>query len=108
MLSNLMIELEINEALKNMDSWIKPRSVGTPLMHFPAKSSLLPEPLGVALIIGSWNYPFAVTIMPLATAIAAGDAAVIKPSEMAPATSRAMTKLVTKYLDSRFYRSIEG
>lgn len=80
----------------------------TSLLLAPAVSQVQHEPFGVALVFGSWNYPYVVTLGPLVGAIAAGNCAVLKPSEMGPVASAAMTKLVNKYLDTSCYRVIEG
>lgn len=80
----------------------------TPLMFAPARTYVKYEPLGVALIFGSWNYPFVVTLKPLCQAITTGNCAVIKPSEMAPASSAIVKKLVDKYLDTTCIQVIEG
>lgn len=66
------------------------------------------EPLGVALIMGSWNFPYFVTLKPLVVCIAAGNCALIKPSELGPCASKCIEILVSKYLDNRFYRVIQG
>ncbi|MCZ4136307.1 aldehyde dehydrogenase family protein, partial [Escherichia coli] len=67
-----------------------------------------PRPLGVVLIIGAWNYPVQLVLAPLVAAIAAGNAAVIKPSELAPATSGVLAKFLPVYLDERVYAVVEG
>lgn len=87
---------------------MKDVEVDTTLTLAPARSRIRYEPHGVALIFGSWNFPYFVTIGPLATAIASGNLAVIKPSEMAPASSAAIKKLVNNYLDKEAYDVIEG
>jgi aldehyde dehydrogenase (NAD+) len=74
----------------------------------PGKSKIRYEPLGVALIFGSWNYPYVVNLKPFADVIAAGNCCVIKPSEMAPETSSVMKKLVENYLDQDCFAVIEG
>lgn len=74
----------------------------------PGSTKIRYEPLGVALIFGSWNYPYVVTIKPLIQAIAAGNCAVLKPSEMSPKSSAVMKKLVDNYLDNDCYAVIEG
>lgn len=68
-------------------------------MFMPGKSYLKPEPYGVALVIGSWNYPLNTLIGPAATAIAAGNAVILKPSELAPNCSILVAKLFERYLD---------
>ncbi len=87
---------------------MKPISVNTSMLLGPAKSQILYEPLGSVLILGAWNFPIFTTIGPLVTAICSGNCAVIKPSELSPNTSRAMTQLIEKYLDSGCYISIQG
>lgn len=64
----------------------------------PGETYLLPEPYGVTLVMGAWNYPFATTVGPAATAIAAGNCVALKPSEMSPNTSNVMKELFEKYL----------
>jgi aldehyde dehydrogenase (NAD+) len=80
----------------------------TPLALAPARTFVRYEPLGVVLIFGSWNYPYVVNLKALCQAITAGNCAVIKPSEMAPASSAAIKKLVEKYLDPACFAVIEG
>lgn len=91
-----------------MVNYAKDRHVKTPLLTGNGKSYVHPEPLGVALVIGSWNYPLTTAYSPCAEAVAAGNCVVLKPSELAPHSSNVMRKMFEKYLDSRFYRVIEG
>jgi aldehyde dehydrogenase (NAD+) len=95
-------------ARKNLKRWTKKRRVRTPMIAQPGKSWLQPEPLGIVLIIGAWNYPLQLTLAGLAAAIAAGNCAIIKPSELAPAMSRLIAKLVPEYLDSDSVQVVEG
>ena len=74
----------------------------------PAKSRIALEPLGVVCIIGSWNFPLYTTLAPLIYAIAAGNCAVIKPSEMTPFTLMKIKSLITRNLDMQSYACIEG
>jgi len=74
---------EIDHSIKKWKKWMKPKRVPTPLMHFPCKGYIMPEPLGIVLIINPWNYPFQLLLSPLVGAIAAGSTAVLKPSEIA-------------------------
>lgn len=99
---------DIKGNLKRLKRWMKPVKLSTPLMAQPGKSYTLSEPLGVALIIGAWNYPFQLVITPLIAAIAAGNCAVIKPSELSVATSALLAKLVPKYLDNAAFKVVEG
>jgi aldehyde dehydrogenase (NAD+) len=76
------------------------------IIFTPSTSVIRYEPLGVALIMGSWNYPYFVVLKPLISCIAAGNCAIIKPSEMSPNSSRMIQKLVETYLDSRCFKVI--
>lgn len=98
----------IKDTLKKLKSWMRGRRVSTPLIAQPGISYIINEPLGVALIIGAWNYPFQLVIAPLIAAISAGNCAVIKPSELAEATSALLAKLIPKYLDNSAFRVVEG
>jgi aldehyde dehydrogenase (NAD+) len=93
---------------KHLKQWTRRRRVSTPMVGQPGKSWLQPEPLGVVLIIGAWNYPAQLTLAGLAAAIAAGNCAVIKPSELAPATSGLLARLVPEYLDPECVHVVEG
>ena len=99
---------EIRFALKHLSSWMKPRRVSVPLIYQPSKASCSPEPYGVVLIIGAWNYPFNLSLAPLISAIAAGNCAVIKPSEHAPHSSALIAEGLSHYLDQSAIRVIEG
>lgn len=93
---------------KNLKKWSRRRRVATPMIGRPGKSWLQPEPLGVVLVIGAWNYPLQLTLAGVAAAISAGNCVVMKPSELAPATSAAIARLVPEYLDPRCVRVVEG
>tara|TARA_Y100000389_G_C17469018_1_gene528529 strand:- start:3711 stop:5117 length:1407 start_codon:yes stop_codon:yes gene_type:complete len=93
---------------KNLKKWSKIRRVFTPMIGQPGKSWIQPEPLGVVLIIGTWNYPLQLTLSVMSAAIAAGNCVVIKPSELAPKTSEIISKLIPKYLDSECVKVVEG
>jgi acyl-CoA reductase-like NAD-dependent aldehyde dehydrogenase len=99
---------EIKYALKHIRSWVKPKKVPTPLPYLPASSKVYSEPLGVVLIIGAWNYPLQLVISPLIGAIAAGNCAIIKPSEIAVNTSTLLAEIIPKYFDSSFISVVEG
>ncbi len=99
---------EIEHARKRLGRWTKPRRVPTPMVGKPGRSRVQPEPLGVVLIIGAWNYPVQLLLGPLIPAIAAGNCAVLKPSEVAAATSHLMAELIPRYLDERAVRVVEG
>ena len=99
---------EIRYAVNNLKSWSKPIKVSTPFMHLPASSYIYPEPLGVVLIIGPWNYPLELLMLPLIGAIAAGNCAILKPSEVAPHTSAAIARLIQNNFDMSFIGVVEG
>jgi len=99
---------ELDYVLKHLRSWARPRKVSLPLNQKPGSAWVQPEPLGVALIIGPWNYPFQLMISPLVGAIAAGNCAILKPSELAPATSRVLAKLVAETFDPAHVALVEG
>jgi aldehyde dehydrogenase (NAD+) len=93
---------------KNLKRWSKRRKVRTPLFGQPAKSWLQPEPLGVVLIIGAWNYPLQLTLAGMAAALSAGNCVVVKPSELSPATSEVIARRVPEYLDNDCVKIVEG
>ena len=99
---------EINYALKNIKSWVKPKKVPIGIDQLPASAQIYPEPLGVVLIIGPWNYPFQLMISPLTGAIAAGNCAVLKPSEIAANTSKVIADIVQKTFDPAYIAVVEG
>lgn len=99
---------EIRFALKHLRSWMKPHRVVVPLLYQPAKAHYLREPYGVVLVIGAWNYPLQLCLGPLTSALAAGNCAVIKPSEQAPHTSAVIAAGLKHYLDQSAIGVIEG
>lgn len=99
---------EIKLALKQLRAWVKPKRVAASLEQFPASAWIQPEPLGVVLIIGPWNYPFQLMISPLVGAIAAGNCAILKPSELAPATSRAVATMMAEWFEPTYIAVVEG
>lgn len=100
--------LEINHAIKHLKSWVKPRKVATSIEQFPASACIYPEPKGVTLIIGAWNYPFQLLISPLVGAIAAGNCAILKPSEIAIHSSAVVTEIITKTFEPAYITALEG
>lgn len=87
---------EINHTLKNLKSWMKPQAISTPLSMFGTSGKIYYEPKGTALIISPWNFPFNLTVGPLVSALAAGCPAIIKPSELSPATSELIKKMINE------------
>ncbi len=99
---------EINATLKNFKKWMQPELVKTNLVNLPSKSFVMKEPLGTVLIIGPWNYPLQLLFTPLAGAIAAGNCAVLKASEFAPATTAVMKKIIDSTFAPEYILFTEG
>ncbi|XP_003465279.1 aldehyde dehydrogenase family 3 member A2 isoform X1 [Cavia porcellus] len=99
---------EIGFMLANLPEWVTPTPAKKNLLTLLDEVYVQPEPLGVVLIIGAWNYPFVLTMHPLVGAIAAGNAAIIKPSELSENTAKILTKLLPQYLDQDLYAVING
>ena len=99
---------ELDYIIKNLSRWMKPRRAKLPLNQLPGCAWVQPEPLGSVLIIGPWNYPFQLIMSPLMGAIAAGNCAMLKPSEQAPETSRVLAQLVRETFDPAHIALVEG
>jgi aldehyde dehydrogenase (NAD+) len=99
---------EIEFAQKRLGKWMKPERVRAPWLMQPSTARIYREPFGVVLIIGPWNYPLQLVLAPLVGALAAGNCAVIKPSELAPATSRLLAEMLPRYLDPECVQVVEG
>ncbi|XP_012736846.2 aldehyde dehydrogenase family 3 member A2b [Fundulus heteroclitus] len=104
----LGLEGEIGLAVRKLKEWAAPRPVEKNLLTLSDTVYIQPEPLGVVLIIGAWNYPWAVTIQPLIGAIAAGNAAVVKPSEVCVHSAKVMEELLPLYIDKELYPVVTG
>ena len=98
----------VREMIRNLQRWNRPVRVRTPLVVGPARSRLVPEPLGTVLVIAPWNYPVQLLLVPAAGALAAGNAVVLKPSEVSAATSSLLADLVPRYLDPEAVALVEG
>jgi aldehyde dehydrogenase (NAD+) len=99
---------EINYTIKHLRNWTKTKKAAVPLEFFPYSAQIKPEPIGVVLIISPWNYPFNLAISPLVGAIAAGNCAILKPSELAPHTSRIIAEIIAKTFDPAYISVLEG
>ena len=99
---------EIRLAKRKLRRWMRPKRLSSPLALLPARSRVYYEPRGVALIIGPWNYPFMLTMVPLVGAIAAGCCAIVKPSEIASRTAHTIHALLEKYLSADLVASVLG
>ncbi len=103
-----LVITDINFAIKNVESWSKPDTVSSSLVNFPSKNFIITEPYGCALVIAPWNYPILLALQPLVGAIAAGNTAILKPSELTPHTSGVIEELISKEFDEQFLKVILG
>ncbi len=99
---------EVKDTIKNLAGWMKPRRVKTTLFHDVGSSAIIPEPYGNVLIISPWNYPFQLLIAPALGAMAAGNTIVLKPSELAPHTSKVIKDMISKYFSPEYITVVEG
>jgi aldehyde dehydrogenase (NAD+) len=99
---------EIRYMLKHLARWMRPRRVRTNLVNWPSSSTIYRDPLGVVLVIAPWNYPLQLSLLPVAAALAAGNAVVLKPSELAPATAAVMEKLLTSVFSLECVHVVQG
>ena len=99
---------DIKQAKKKLTRWSSKQRVKTNLGNFPAKSYIIPEPLGVTLIISSWNYPYQLSLAPIVAAIAAGNTIILKPSEISSQTSSLMASILNEAFDPNFLKVIQG
>jgi len=99
---------EIRFARKHLAKWMRPRRVSTPAVHQPAKSRMISRPRGISAIIAPWNYPFQLALAPLVAAIAAGNTAIVKPSEFAPATAALLRDLISTTFPEQYIACVTG
>lgn len=99
---------EINLALKKVKRWSNPKRVKTNLANLPGSSRIYSDPYGTTLVVGAWNYPYQLTLVPVVSALAAGNTVVIKPSELAANTSAVMAKLINDNFDEGLMYVKEG
>jgi aldehyde dehydrogenase (NAD+) len=107
-LTEISVIKDIDYAIKHLQNWSKPKKAAVSWDFFSYSAKIYPEPLGVVLIIGPWNYPFQLIISPLIGAIAAGNCAIIKPSEIASHTSDVIAKIIAKHFDPAYLAVVEG
>ncbi|KAM0925642.1 hypothetical protein ACQ4PT_004060 [Festuca glaucescens] len=98
----------VKHTLQNLEKWAAPEKAPTPLVSFPATALVVPEPLGVVLIFSCWNLPLGLALEPLSGALAAGNAVVLKPSELAPSTAAFLAANIPRYLDSDAVKAVLG
>jgi len=99
---------DIDGILHHLDGWAGGRQVAVPWTLRPGRAQVIPEPLGAVLVIGPWNYPVRCLVLPLAFALAAGNTVAVKPSELAPATSDVLARLLGRYLDPQAVAVAQG
>ena len=99
---------EIRHALRHLAAWMRPERRRAPLLAWPARGWIQPDPRGVALIIGPWNYPLQLLLMPLVGAIAAGNCAVLKPSEFAPHTAALLGQILAAAFPPHYIALAQG
>ncbi|XP_038117570.1 aldehyde dehydrogenase family 3 member B1 isoform X1 [Culex quinquefasciatus] len=99
---------DIRNTIFNLQEWVKPEKPEKTMVNIMDGVYIYKDPYGVVLVIGAWNYPLQLTLVPVAGAIASGNCVLIKPSEVAPATSRFIAETIPKYLDPECYRVVEG
>lgn len=103
-----LVYAELNLAIRKVKRWSRKRHAKTNIINQPGRSYRIPEPLGVSLVIGSWNYPYYMSLGPVIPAIAAGNTVVLKPSEMPKHTSEAIAQLINQNFDKSYFHVIEG
>ena len=103
-----LIYHEINNFIKNIKKWSKPKKVSTGFSNFPAKSYIIPEPFGKTLVIGAWNYPYQLSLLPAITSLAAGNTVILKPSELSANTSKVMNKIIGDNFAKDYFCVVEG
>ncbi len=103
-----MVLSEIAYTAKRLRAWARPKRVRTPLAQFPGKTRVYREPYGIALIMSPWNYPFQLTLTPLVSAFAAGNACVVKPSNYSPATAGVIAQLLASWQPKERVAGVTG
>jgi aldehyde dehydrogenase (NAD+) len=99
---------ELGLFIKKINKWSKRKRVATGLSNFPAKSYIIPEPLGITLVIGAWNYPYQLSLVPLISSLAAGNTVILKPSELPAKSSKVMAKIINDNFPSKYLFVYEG
>lgn len=103
-----VVTSEIDFALRHLRSWMRPERAPVPVTQLPAKARVVRQPLGVVAVVSPWNYPVNLALAPAVGALAAGNTVILKPSELAPATSRALAELVGRRIGPGAIAVVEG
>lgn len=104
----LVLYQEINHLISNLSHWAKPQKVSGSLLTFPSKSYIHPQPYGISLVIGAWNYPLQLVLNPALGSIAAGNCTILKPSEIASNTSELIADIINQAFDPGYLRVVQG
>lgn len=99
---------ELNKFIRNIERWSKPKKVFTRIANFPGRSYIIPEPLGNTLVIGAWNYPYQLSLIPAISAIAAGNTVILKPSELPSNCSRVLAQIINANFEASYFHVIQG
>ncbi|KAI5708892.1 hypothetical protein M8J76_005538 [Diaphorina citri] len=99
---------DVRNTLNHLKEWMTPEKPGKDIANMLDGVYIYPDPYGVCLIIGAWNYPLQLSLLPAAGAIAAGNVVILKPSEVAPASAKIMAELLPKYLDNDTFQVVLG
>ncbi|NBV59331.1 MAG: aldehyde dehydrogenase family protein [Synechococcaceae bacterium WB4_2_0811] len=99
---------ELNLAKRQLRHWMAPKPMQLPLVYKPGRAWVQPQPLGCVLVIAPWNYPLMLLLKPLVSALAAGNTAVLKPSELAPHVGSLLAQLVAEYFDASVATVVQG
>lgn len=102
------VKEDLHYVMKRLKKWARPQKVSSPMVTWPARSMILPEPYGNTLIIAPWNYPFQLTVSPLIGAIAAGNTAILKPSELTPKTQELLVRLINQTFPAEYIYCVDG
>lgn len=103
-----IVQSELDNHIRHLRKWTKPKRVSSPLTLFPSSSYILTEPLGISLIVAPWNYPFQLLINPLIGSISAGNCAILKPSPDAKHFSAVISELIKSIFPVEYITTIEG
>jgi aldehyde dehydrogenase (NAD+) len=104
----LVVYDDLEAAIQHVSQWAETKRVPTNLLNWPSRSYIIPEPLGVTLVIGAWNYPVQLSLAPAVAAMAAGNTVVLKPSELCPATSALLAQLIASNFAPDYFTVVEG
>ena len=104
----LVLYDDLEVAIRKVSRWAKTQPARTNLLNWPSSSYIIPEPLGVTLVIGAWNYPIQLSLTPVVASMAAGNTIILKPSELCSATSKLTAKLINENFDPAYFKVVEG